>query len=500
MSSINIITDFFGLFFPRICASCNESLFRNEIFLCTRCLYELPKTNFQNDPENEVAQMFWGRIPIRHAMAYCYFQKGGHVQKLLHKLKYKGQKQQYRWTAFIKDYSLKYDVGYYMNDKITIKTGFMTTYHNFNLGKIDGCNDTVKFNLTMPENYSLEHALYLSCEQRLTPRLLVNYGLRYTLFQSIGKATVYKLNSDYETIDTLNYGKGEIVKSYHSLEPRLGITYSFNNNSSLKLGYARTSQYVHSASNSSVISMMDIWIGSGPNIKPQFANIYSIGYFKNILVDKIETSIEVYYKDIKNQIEFREFAQPQFNKRIDEDFRFGIAKSYGVEVFVKKSEGRLNGWISYTYSKTKQKTEGIQEKGWYVSSFDRPHDLSVVAMYDLSKHFSVSSNFTLMSGRPFTSPGLKYEYAQTVIPYFEKRNNDRMPLYHRLDMSISYRTIARPGKKFRSEIVLSIFDVYNHVNPVAIYFLPDNNDPRITHAYKQNLFGFMPSGSWNFSF
>jgi hypothetical protein len=408
--------------------------------------------------------------------------------------------QQFDWTAFIKDYSFKYDLGYYLNDKVTIKTGFITTYHDFDLGKVNGSLDTMKFKFAMPNNYSFEHALYIACEHKFSPKLTINYGLRYTLFQSIGKATVYKLDANYETVDTLRYGKGKVFNYYQNLEPRIGIAYSLNENSSLKLGYSRTSQYVHIVSNSSVASLIDVWIGSGPNIKPQSANLYSAGYFKNFPGDKIEASIEVYYKDMKNQIEFKEFAQPQFNQRIDEDFRFGIGRSYGAEIFIRKSEGRLNGWISYTYSKTEQKTQGIQEKGWYLSSFDRPHDLSVVGMYNLSKRFSVSANFTIKSGRPFTSPVLKYDYQQTVIPYFDKRNNDRMPLYHRLDLSVALHSKDKPNRKFRSEIVLSVFDVYNHVNPVAIYFKSNEDQPQITHAYKQNFMGFTPSLTWNFSF
>jgi hypothetical protein len=406
----------------------------------------------------------------------------------------------YEWISFLKDYSLKYDIGYYFNEKITFKTGLITTYHNIDLGKVNGRQDTLKFKFAMPDNYSLEHAVYLACEQKVTPELTVNYGLRYTLFQSIGKATVYKLNSDYETIDTVKYGKGNIFNYYQGLEPRIGITYLINDNSSVKAGYSRTSQYMHLVSNSSVSSLLDIWIGSGPNIKPEYANIYSCGFFKNILDNKIETSVEIYYKDMKNQIVFREFSQPQFNQRIDEDFRFGKGRSFGIELFIRKSEGKFKGWVSYTYSRTEQKIEGIQQKGWYLSNFDRPHDLSVVGMYDLTKRLSVSANFTMKSGRPFTSPALKYEYEQTVIPYFAKLNNDRMPLYHRLDLSVAWRNKEKPGKKYRSEWVLSVFDVYNHVNPVAIYFRSDDDNERITKAYKQNFLGITPSLTWNFSF
>jgi hypothetical protein len=408
------------------------------------------------------------------------------------------KKTEFEWKSYLKDYSLKYDLGYYISDKITLKAGIISTYHDIDLGKINGKQDTLKFKFAIPKNYSLEHASYLACEQKFTPNLSINYGLRFTLFQNMGKATIHTLNSDYETIDTLTYAKGKIFNHYQTFEPRIGITYILNDNSSIKAGYSRTSQYMHVVSNSSVSSLMDVWVGSGPNIKPETANIYSAGFFKNFFNNKVETSVEVYYKNMQNLVTFKEFAEPQFDQRMDEDFRFGTGRSYGIELFMRKPEGRFKGWISYTYSKTEQKIEGIQQKGWYLSAFDRPHDLSAIASYDVSKRLTVSTNFTLKSGRPFTSPVLKYEYEQTVIPYFEKLNNDRMPLYHRLDLSISYHN--KPEKKFRSEWVLSIFDVYNHVNPIAIYFKSDEDNERITRAYKENLLGFTPSITWNFSF
>ena len=162
---------------------------------------------------------------------------------------------------------------------------------------------------------------------------------------------------------------------FNLLNPGLALTYMINENSSIKAGYSRTSQFVHVASNSNVGSLIDIWVGSGPNIKPQLADQYSLGYFRNFLNNKIEASVEVYYKDMYNQIEFREFATPQFNERMDEDFRFGKGRSYGIEFYVKKNEGKITGWVSYTLSKTEKKIEDIQEKDWFLSSFDRTHDL-----------------------------------------------------------------------------------------------------------------------------
>jgi outer membrane cobalamin receptor len=410
------------------------------------------------------------------------------------------KESKFNWDAYLIDYSLKYDWGFYVNENNTLRAGILTTYHDFNPGKITGHDDTVKYNFKMPVNNALEHGIYLSNEQKLTPDLTLNYGLRYTLYQNIGAATVYKLNSSYETIDTLYYGKRNIYNFYHSLEPRVVLTYVLAPYNSIKVGYNRTSQYVHVATNASTGSILDLWVGSGTNIKPQVADLFTAGYFRNFMDNTIEASVEVYYKHMQNQIEFREFAQPQFNPRMDEDFRFGKGRSYGLELMVRKPEGKLTGWIGYTLSRTELKINDIQEKGWFTSSFDRTHDLSVVAMYNLSKRVSLSANFCLKSGRPFTSPALRYNYMGAVVPYYPNRNNDRVPLYHRLDFSLTWRGKDKPGRRYHSERVFSLFDVYNRTNPVSIYFKPDDNHQNITNAYKQNFLGFMPSFTWNFNF
>ncbi|HEX2921261.1 MAG TPA: TonB-dependent receptor [Bacteroidales bacterium] len=405
----------------------------------------------------------------------------------------------YAWDAFLLDYSAKYDLTYYLNEKNTIKTGLSSTMHKFNPGEVIGHDDTLKYNFAIPGNKALEHALYISNEWKLAPEITLEYGLRYSLFQNIGKATIYKLDETHSTIDTLEYKKGKVFNHFQSLEPRFAFTYLLDENSSIKAGYSRTSQFVHVASNSNTGSLIDIWVGSGPNIKPQMADLYSVGYFRNFLGNKIEASLEVYYKNMFNQIEFREFATPQFNERMDEDFRFGKGRSYGVELFVKKAEGKLTGWVSYSLSKTEKKIKDIQEKNWFLSTFDRPHDLSVVAMYNFSPKITFSANFQLKSGRPFTSPALGYQYDGTQIAYYPKRNNDRMPIYHRLDLSLTLNK-SKPEKRFHRELIFSIFDVYNRNNPITIYFRPDEKDENITHAYKQSFLGFMPSVSWNFSF
>lgn len=406
----------------------------------------------------------------------------------------------FTWDAYLQDYSLKYDIGIYLRENITLKTGFISTFHDFNPGKIDGKDDSITYKFKMPKSNALEHGIYIGADHKVASKLTLSYGLRYSLFQNIGEAIVYELNEEYVTTDTLKYKKGDIFNFYQGLEPRLALTYMLTDNSSIKAGYNRTSQYVHIASNSSTTTILDIWIGSGKNIKPQIADLFSAGYFHNFLNNKIETSAEVYYKNMQNQIEFREFATPQFNPRMEEDFRFGKGRSYGVELLIKKTEGDLTGWIGYTFSKAELKINDIQEKDWFTSSFDRTHDFTFVGSYNLSKRLAFSANFLLKSGRPFTTPVIRYGYDDAVFPYYIKRNNDRMPLYHRLDFSVTLKSKYRPHRRFHSETVLSIFDVYNRVNPLSIYFKPDDENENITRAYKQNFLGFMPSVTWNFNF
>ncbi|MFO7370500.1 MAG: TonB-dependent receptor [Bacteroidales bacterium] len=419
------------------------------------------------------------------------------------------KESKFDWKADLLDYSLKYDVDFYQSEKHTIRAGLVNTLHNFDPGRVIGHNDTMKYNFRIPLNKAMEHAFYIADEFKVTPKLTVEMGLRYSLFQNVGKTNAYVLNSEYITVDTMSYDNWEIYHHFQSFEPRLAFTYRTGENSSVKAGYSRTSQYVHVASNSNVGAIIDIWVGSNKNIKPQLADMYSAGFFMNALDNKLETSVEVYYKDMYNQIEFREFATPQFNEHMDEDFRFGKGRSYGLELFVKKATGDFTGWVSYTWSKTEKKTKDIQEKGWYLSPFDRTHDMSVVAMYNLSPRLSVSGNFQLKSGRPFTSPAKRYQYGEltypdgnkqggAVIPYFPGRNNDRMPVYHRLDLGLTWK--GKPGRRFYSEVNISVFDVYNRSNPMSINFRPDEDNENITKAYEQTFLGFMPAITWNFSF
>lgn len=373
------------------------------------------------------------------------------------------------------------------------------------MGEIKGKQDTVSYGFSFPRIKSLEHAFYVSNEQNITPSISVNYGLRFSVFSNIGEGTVEEFERvvgeqrvEYNVTGEEKYGKGEIYHTYTVPEPRIGATFVLSDKHSIKASYSRTAQYLFVASNSSVETPIDVWICSNPNIKPQTSDQYTAGYFRNFLGNMLETSVEVYYKEIQNQIQFREFAMPQFNEHIIEDLRVGVGKAYGVELLIKKPGGRLNGWVSYAYSVSKLKIKDIQEKGWYPSPYDRPHDFTVVAIYQHNKRISLSSNFTFKSGNPITAPSARFEYGSQIVPYYSGRNQSRVPAYHRLDFAMTYKIKDR--KHWQGEWVFSVYNVYANKNPDAIYFERDDENPYKTRAMQTTYFTFFPSVSFNFTF
>ena len=405
----------------------------------------------------------------------------------------------FTWDAYLRDYSAKIDLGYYLNPKNTVRFGAITTYHDFNIGEVNGKDDSVKWDYRIPKVYCLDYALYISNEQNVGDKLKLSYGLRLSVLQNIGKATVYSYE-DYEVTDTTLYKWGEIYNTYGGLEPRFGLTYILSPDNSIKMGYTRTRQYLQVATNSTSGTPLDVWIPSSPNIKPQTADQYSIGYFRNIKDNRIKTSVEIYYKHMQNQIDFKEFAEPYLNPQIEGELRFGKGRAYGAEFLVEKNEGKLTGWLSYTLSRTERNITDIQEKGWFTSIYDIPHDFSVVASYNAAKRVVLSINWVYQSGRPLNSPVARWEYGNLILPYYPGRNKDRMPAYHRLDAGIELKGKDKPGKRFSKSLNISVYNVYNRKNANVIYFFQDDENPGITKASRVALFGIFPSVTYNFKF
>ncbi len=408
----------------------------------------------------------------------------------------------FKWTSNLEDYKLKADFNYYPNPNNTIKFGLEAIHHHFNPGFARSTGDsTVMYNsLEMPESNALEYAIYLSNEHKLTNKLTLNYGLRGSVFQNMGEATVYNFDDSYQKIDSTTYKSWDIFNTFYGLEPRLSLNYTINQRSSVKASYSRTKQYVHLASNSTVGSPLDVWLPSSPNIDPQLANQAAIGYFRNFFNDTYETSVEVYYKDMDNQIDFRDHADLMLNPELEGEFRVGDAWSYGAEFFIRKQQGKFTGWISYTLSKAERKIPEINSGKVYSSSYDRPHNIAIVGMYDLTKRWNIAATWVYATGSPVTFPTGRYEQGNMIIPIYSDRNSYRMPDYHRMDLSITLKSKEKPNKRLRSELNVSIYNIYNRHNSWMIYFGPDEDDPTITKAEKVYVFPIIPSLTWNFYF
>lgn len=404
----------------------------------------------------------------------------------------------YKYNAYIKDYSLKIDLGYYLNRNNTIRFGALSTWHDINVGKVKGRQDTINFKLKLPSIPGVENAFYLSNEQKIGTHLALNYGIRYSQFFNTGNNDIHVVNDEHTVIDTTKYNWRNTV--YQGLEPRFSISYIINEKQSIKASYSRTRQYMLIASNSTTGNPLDVWILSNPNIKPLLCDQVSAGYFRNFFDNTLETSIEVYFKNTQNQVAFKEFAEPQFNELIEEDLRFGKGQSYGLELLIKKPEGRLNGWISYDYSVSKFKIEDIQEKDWFYSPYDSPHDVTLVAIYNLSKRLDISANWLWKKGQPLNAPSMRYEYGNLILPVFPGRNQDRLPNYHRLDLSVTLHPVFSKKRKWSDELILSVYNVYNYKTPDIIYFKRDETDYYKTQAMRVTYIPFFPSLTYNFKF
>ncbi|MGM0497358.1 MAG: TonB-dependent receptor [Bacteroidota bacterium] len=406
----------------------------------------------------------------------------------------------FEYDAFVKDYSLKMDFGYYLNDLNTIRFGMQSTFHDFNLGDVRGQQGSQEFETALPKSKSIESGIYLSNEQEIGENWSFNYGLRYSLFQNIGKATVNVVDDNYNVTGEKKYDEGEIYQTYQNLEPRFAMTYVLSDDQSIKASYSRTSQYIFIASNSRRGNPLDVWMSANPNIKPQVGDQYSTGYYRNFFDNKIETSLDVYYKDMRNQVAFKAFAEPQFNPDIEEDLRVGKGRAYGAELMIRKPKGRLSGWISYSYSTSELKIKDIQHKGWYPSPFDRPHDLDIVAMYDLTSRISISANWSYKTGRPLNAPAARYEYGGVIAPYYSGRNQDRMPDYHQLDLNVTIKGKEKSKQLINGEWVISVNNAYARKNADALFFQQKENNSYETNARKVSYYTIFPSISYNFKF
>lgn len=407
----------------------------------------------------------------------------------------------FEWSSHIENLSLKADFTWYASTDHTVRFGAQSIFHGFNPGQIKGRGDqTAITDFSMPANNALEHALYLSNEQTLTSSITLEYGVRYSLFQNMGKAEVYKIDDQYMVTDTVHYASGEIYHQDHGWEPRLGLVYAFSPGQAIKASYNRTRQYLQQTNISDMGTPLDIWFSASPHVKAQIADQWALGYFRNFLDNTLESSIEVYYKDMQNQLDFKDHADILLNPHMEADLRSGRAWSYGVEFMLNKTRGDFTGWFSYTWSRAWQQIDGINQGEKYPAVFDRPHDISLVLAYDINRRMNISANWVYQSGKPVTLPIGRYEYGGVVIPVYADRNASRMPDYHRLDLSLTLHSRKRPNRNWEGSWNFSIYNAYYRKNVFSYSFRQNEHNPHQTDAYKLFLFGIVPAVTYNFKF
>ncbi len=412
-----------------------------------------------------------------------------------------GRPEAFEWKSNLKDHSIKADFIFYINPNNTLKFGEITTYHHFLPGTAQGIGSDAFFSkFVLPDSYALEHGIYLMAENKISERISIKSGLRFSAFQNFGKATVYNFDENFISIDSTVYKSGDFFNNYGGLEPRLGITFLISESTSIKSSYSRTRQYVQLAQNSTAGTPLDIWFPASKNIKPQISDQLSIGVFRNFRNNTIETSIEGYYKKMHNTIDFKDHAALLLNPKLEGETRIGESWSTGLEFLVKLNMEKVNGWVGYTLSKTSRTIQGINNNNPYAAPYDKPHNISIVLNYPIIENIQLGLNWVYSTGNPVTFPTGRYEVLGAVIPVYSNRNEYRMPDYHRLDLSLTYAKTPKPGKKWQSEWNFSVYNVYGRHNAWSINFTQDETNPEITRAEMTYLFSFIPSITYNFKF
>lgn len=423
--------------------------------------------------------------------------------------KNEGNDQKFEWTSNIINYSFKPDFTYYLNSKNTIRFGAQAILFTFKPGNaVITSQDGQESNISLDQQYGIEYAAYIDNEQKITNRFTLQYGLRWSLFNYLGKGTKYTyrdtIPNESKPLDKEEtISSGQTIKVYHNPEPRLAVNYTINDKSSVKLGYNRMSQYLHIVSNTAASTPLDIYTPVTNNIKPLIADQITLGYFRNFKENMFETSAEIYYKALQNQLDYVDNADLLLNKYLESDLVQGKGRAYGLELYLKKAKGKLNGWVSYTLSKTEREVRGISNGEWFLSKYDRTHNANLVLIYDLNKRFSFSANFVYQTGTPATFPTAKVEVQGYVIPYNtdNKRNNYRNTPYHRADVGVTFNLAPNNKKGRKHNLVLSVYNVYNRRNAFSIYFRNNPDYPVNTEAVRYSVVGsIIPAITYNFKF
>ena len=428
----------------------------------------------------------------------------------------------FKLASGIRDYNLKQDYTYYHSSLHNFKFGWNYTFHRFIPSSLSASSGDVEFDTQDDVKvFGNESAIYLLDEWNINESLKINLGFRLSMYQHIGPFKRYFKNPNSGVTDsTREYSNFQTIKTYFGPEPRFSARYLLPDQSSFKIGFAHNYQYIHLASISSVSLPTDLWFPSTEIVKPQIGTQYSLGYFKNFSENKYETSIELYYKDLRNLIEYKEnsFPEDNLNNNVDNQLTFGNGYSYGAEFFLKKRMGNFNGWIGYTYSKTMRKFDEIDNGDWFPAKYDRRNDLSVVAQYQINDRVNIGAVFVYATGNSLSLPERRWFSLEEnrIITVWSKRNQYRLDPYHRLDISVTidskpFKEVfnkktnksERIEKKVVSSWNISVYNLYNRANPYFIFFDYSGDPLEGTAEFgasQVSLFPILPSITWNFKF
>ncbi len=427
----------------------------------------------------------------------------------------------FEWDSGITNYNIKYDFKYYLNDKFKVNFGANTMYYQFNPGEIKPSREDSGINYRkLEQKFAFEPAFYIDTEQKISDKLNIQYGLRYSLFYRVGSSTVnyYENNLPVFYDDELDiyekatpirtefFGKNKTIASFDNLEPRFALAYEISDNKSVKIGYNRMVQYLQLITNTASPTPLDVWTPSDNYIQPQIADQIAVGYFTNLKEDEYSLEIESFYKTVQNRIDYIDGADLIANEAIEQVILNGEMRSYGLEILFRKNTGKLNGWIAYTLSRSEQRTPGrsaneigINNGNWYKNAYDKTHNLAVTGSYKLNPKWTFGANFTLQTGQPVTYPNGQYQYQGLNIPSYGLRNENNLPTYHHLDVSATLIPKKNLNRKWQAEWVFSIYNIYSRRNAASIGFA-QNEETGQNEATRLSIFGIVPAVSYNFKF
>jgi hypothetical protein len=411
-------------------------------------------------------------------------------------VKFTQNKKTYNINSAIRDVNLKQEFQYYPNTKNAWRIGLNVIHHTLTPSRFKG--EGIPIDTKTETRFGLENALYVNNTWNVAPKLNVDYGLRTSLYSVLGKGT-FRFYDRGELYDYTTLKNNELGKSYLNFEPRLSASLRVDEKMSLKAAYARNTQHLHLLSNSGTGEpTSDIWVANSYSIKPEIADQASVGVFRNFADNKYEFSVEGYYKNMQNQVDFKDGADINTAADVETELLFGKGRAYGVELLMRKRTGKFTGWVSYTWSKTEKQITGINQGNWYVARQDRTHDVSVVGIYQLTKKWSMSGAWIYYTGNAVTFPSGKYNVNGNNILYYTERNGYRMPAYHRLDVSATYES-DRKGR-YQSSWNFGVYNAYGRKNAYQIQFEDDPLDKTRTRAVQTTLFQWVPSVTYNFKF